>query len=69
MVYIHSGLFFFNKFSYDSSFNWQVAKLSLQTGFTSEYTRMIILENDHLQKVKESAGVKEVRIRSFDNFL
>ncbi|XP_012573394.1 uncharacterized protein [Cicer arietinum] len=38
----------------------KVAKLSLQTGFISEYTCMIILENDHLKKVKESPGAKEV---------
>ncbi|XP_027329903.1 inter-alpha-trypsin inhibitor heavy chain H3 isoform X2 [Abrus precatorius] len=37
----------------------KVAKMSLQTGFISEYTRMIILEDDHLKKVKESAGTKE----------
>ncbi|KAK7265454.1 hypothetical protein RJT34_33074 [Clitoria ternatea] len=36
----------------------KVAKLSLQTGFMSEYTSMVILENDHLKKVKESAGTK-----------
>ncbi|XP_061361590.1 uncharacterized protein LOC133305393 isoform X2 [Gastrolobium bilobum] len=36
----------------------KVAKLSLLTGFMSEYTRMIILEDD-LKKVKESAGTKE----------
>ncbi|XP_019463871.1 PREDICTED: uncharacterized protein LOC109362496 isoform X2 [Lupinus angustifolius] len=36
----------------------KVAKLSLQTGFMSEYTRMIILEDDHLKNVKESAGTK-----------
>lgn len=30
--------------------NWQVAKLSLQTGFMSEYTIMTILEDDHLKK-------------------
>jgi len=52
-----------NKFSYATSLNWQVAKLSLQTGFMSEYTRMIILETDHLKKVKESAGTKEVCIK------
>ncbi|CAI8610970.1 unnamed protein product [Vicia faba] len=38
----------------------QVAKLSLQTGFISEYTSMIMLENDHLKKTKESPGAKEV---------
>lgn len=37
---------------------WQVAKLSLQTGFTSEYTWMAMLENDDLKKVKESGGTK-----------
>ncbi|OIW18758.1 hypothetical protein TanjilG_13510 [Lupinus angustifolius] len=36
----------------------KVAKLSLQTGFLSEYTQMIILEDDHLKKVKESAETK-----------
>ncbi|CAI8610969.1 unnamed protein product [Vicia faba] len=38
----------------------KVAKLSLQTGFISEYTSMIMLENDHLKKTKESPGAKEV---------
>ncbi|KAK2412381.1 hypothetical protein QL285_047581 [Trifolium repens] len=38
----------------------KVAKLSLQTGFTSEYTCMIMLENDHLKKIKESPGAKDV---------
>ncbi|XP_020225945.1 von Willebrand factor A domain-containing protein DDB_G0292028 isoform X1 [Cajanus cajan] len=42
----------------------KVAKLSLQTGFMSEYTRMIILETDHLKKVKESAGTKEASKKS-----
>ncbi|KAJ1418804.1 putative inter alpha-trypsin inhibitor, heavy chain 4-like, partial [Sesbania bispinosa] len=42
----------------------KVAKLSLQSGFISEYTRMIILENDHLKKVKETAGAKEVSKKS-----
>ncbi|XP_057420076.1 uncharacterized protein LOC130714201 isoform X2 [Lotus japonicus] len=42
----------------------QVAKLSLQTGFMSEYTRMVVLENDHLKKAKESAGGKEVSKKS-----
>lgn len=46
--------------------NWQVAKLSLQTGFTSEYTRMTILENDQRKKVKESEGKKEVCIKRFE---
>ena len=41
-------------------FHWQVAKLSIQTGFLSEYTRMGLLEDDHLKKVKESAGAKQV---------
>lgn len=50
------------KFYYDTSFNWQVAKLSLQTGFISEYTSMIMLENDLLKKTKESPGAKEVSI-------
>ncbi|KAF1875648.1 hypothetical protein Lal_00006278 [Lupinus albus] len=36
----------------------KVAKLSLQTGFMSEYTRMILLEDDHVKNVKESAGTK-----------
>ncbi|MED6171012.1 hypothetical protein PIB30_036772 [Stylosanthes scabra] len=42
----------------------KVAKLSLQSGFLSEYTRMVILENDHLKKVKESAGKKEAPKKS-----
>ncbi|KAK7363316.1 hypothetical protein VNO77_05455 [Canavalia gladiata] len=42
----------------------KVAKLSLQTGFISEFTRMIILENDHLKKVKESAGTKVSKKRN-----
>lgn len=57
-------LLLLNKFSYASSLNLQVAKLSLQTGFISEYTRMVLLETDHLKKVKESAGTKEVCIPS-----
>ncbi|CAJ1940539.1 unnamed protein product [Sphenostylis stenocarpa] len=36
----------------------KVAKLSLQTGFMSEYTRMVLLETDKLKNVKESAGTK-----------
>ncbi|KHN07890.1 von Willebrand factor A domain-containing protein [Glycine soja] len=42
----------------------KVAKLSLQTGFTSEYTRMMIHETDHLKKVKESSGPKEASKKS-----
>lgn len=45
--------------------NWQVAKLSLQTGFTSEYTSMTILEIDLRKKAKESDG-KKVCIKSFE---
>lgn len=45
--------------SKDEKIEQQVAKLSLQTGFTSEYTRMTILENDQRKKVKESDGKKE----------
>ncbi|XP_057747759.1 uncharacterized protein LOC130966953 [Arachis stenosperma] len=41
----------------------KVAKLSLQTGFMSQYTRMVILESDHLKKVKES-GKKEASKKS-----
>ncbi|XP_058723184.1 uncharacterized protein LOC131594994 isoform X2 [Vicia villosa] len=36
----------------------KVAKLSLQTGFLSEYTRMGILEIDQLKKSKQSDGAK-----------
>ncbi|KAL2960622.1 hypothetical protein AAZX31_17G046900 [Glycine max] len=46
----------------------KVAKLSLQTGFMSEYTRMIILETDHLKKVKESAGTKEASKKSHPQY-
>jgi hypothetical protein len=28
-----------------------------------------MLENDHLKKIKESPGAKDVSIRSFDDFL
>ncbi|XP_027338364.1 von Willebrand factor A domain-containing protein DDB_G0286969-like [Abrus precatorius] len=44
----------------DEELEQKVAKLSLQTGFMSEYTRMTILENDHLKikKDKESDGKK-----------
>nr|KYP62199.1 Inter-alpha-trypsin inhibitor heavy chain H1 [Cajanus cajan] len=46
--------------SKDEKLEEQVAKLSLQTGFQSEYTRMTILENDErLKKAKESGGKKE----------
>ncbi|KAI9122983.1 hypothetical protein K1719_005872 [Acacia pycnantha] len=39
----------------------KVAKLSLETGFISEYTRMVLLENDELlKKVNQSGGAKEV---------
>ncbi|XP_028782772.1 inter alpha-trypsin inhibitor, heavy chain 4-like isoform X2 [Neltuma alba] len=39
----------------------KVAKLSLETGFMSEYTRMVLLENDELlKKVNQSDGAKEV---------
>lgn len=65
---MHSVVYLFDKFSYATSFNWQVAKLSLQTGFISEYTCMIILENDHLKKIKESPGEKTVCIKTFDIF-
>lgn len=46
--------------SEDKQLEQKVAKLSLQTGFISEYTCMIILENDHLKKIKESPGEKTV---------
>ncbi|KAL2327289.1 hypothetical protein Fmac_020716 [Flemingia macrophylla] len=47
-------------FSNDEKLEQQVAKLSLQTGFLSEYTRMTILENDErLKKAQESGGNKE----------
>ncbi|XP_047156528.1 uncharacterized protein LOC124846810 isoform X2 [Vigna umbellata] len=46
----------------------KVAKLSLQTGFISEYTRMVLLETDHLKKVKESAGTKEASKKSNGRF-
>lgn len=59
--------FYLKNFSYASSFNWQVAQLSLQTGFMSEYTRMIILEDDQLKKVKESSGTK-VCVKIFEFF-
>jgi hypothetical protein len=59
----------FVKFSYATSFNWQVAKLSLQTGFTSEYTCMIMLESDHLKKIKEPPGAKEVSNQKLLNML
>ncbi|KAK7291791.1 hypothetical protein RIF29_07215 [Crotalaria pallida] len=36
----------------------KVVKLSLQTGFLSEFTQMMVLEDDHLKKVRESAGTK-----------
>ncbi|RDX77017.1 Inter alpha-trypsin inhibitor, heavy chain 4, partial [Mucuna pruriens] len=44
--------------SKDENLEQKVAKLSLQTGFISEYTRMTILENDLLKKAKESDGKK-----------
>ncbi|RDX69847.1 Inter alpha-trypsin inhibitor, heavy chain 4 [Mucuna pruriens] len=48
----------------DKQLEQKVAKLSLQTGFMSEYTRMVILETDHLKKDKESAGTKEASKKS-----
>ena len=54
----YSADFEFSNWSHSHIFNWQVAKLSLQTGFTSEYTRMVLFEDDHLKKVKEKAGEK-----------
>ncbi|XP_061362509.1 uncharacterized protein LOC133306238 [Gastrolobium bilobum] len=46
----------------------KVAKLSLQTGFTSEYTRMTILENDPLMKAKIDKKVsKKIHPRNGDN--
>ncbi|KAJ1437118.1 von Willebrand factor, type A [Sesbania bispinosa] len=50
--------------SKDKQLEQKIAKLSLQTGFLSEYTRMTILENDQLKKVKESDGTKEVSKKS-----
>ncbi|TKY72884.1 Inter-alpha-trypsin inhibitor heavy chain H1 [Spatholobus suberectus] len=50
--------------SKDEKLEQKVAKLSLQTGFVSEYTCMAILENDHRKKVKESNGKKEVSKKS-----
>ncbi|KAJ1439938.1 von Willebrand factor, type A [Sesbania bispinosa] len=50
--------------SKDKQLEQKIAKLSLQTGFSSEYTRMTILENDQLKKVKESDGTKEVSKKS-----
>ncbi|KAK7304010.1 hypothetical protein RJT34_14991 [Clitoria ternatea] len=51
-------------FSKDEQLEQKVAKLSLQTGFTSEYTRMTILEIDHRLVAKESDGKKEVAKKS-----
>ncbi|KAK7354585.1 hypothetical protein VNO80_20050 [Phaseolus coccineus] len=50
--------------SKDERLEQQVAKLSLQTGFISEYTSMANLENDHRKNVKESDGKKEVSKKS-----
>ncbi|KAK7411845.1 hypothetical protein VNO78_03288 [Psophocarpus tetragonolobus] len=50
--------------SKDEKLEQKVAKLSLQTGFVSEYTRMANLENDQRKKVKESDGKKEVSKKS-----
>ncbi|KAK7328766.1 hypothetical protein VNO77_22885 [Canavalia gladiata] len=50
--------------SEDEQLERKVAKLSLQTGFLSEYTRMTILETDHLRKAKESEGKKEASKKS-----
>lgn len=47
-----------------SHLNCQVAKLSLQTGFISEYTLMANLENDLRKNAKESDRKKEVCIKS-----
>ncbi|KAG4990764.1 hypothetical protein JHK87_024221 [Glycine soja] len=44
--------------SKDEKLEQMVAKLSLQTGFTSEYTSMTILEIDLRKKAKESDGKK-----------
>ncbi|TKY54408.1 Inter alpha-trypsin inhibitor, heavy chain 4 [Spatholobus suberectus] len=46
----------------------KVTNLSLQTGFMSEYTRMIILETDHLKKVQESTGTKEASKKSHPQY-
>ncbi|KAK7364529.1 hypothetical protein VNO80_13266 [Phaseolus coccineus] len=49
--------------SKDERLEQQVAKLSLQTGFISEYRSMENLKNDHRKNVKESDG-KKICIKS-----
>ena len=45
----------------------KVAKLSLRTGFLSEYTRMAILENDLLKKAMQSDGTKVSKKKGADD--
>ncbi|KAI4335191.1 hypothetical protein L6164_013861 [Bauhinia variegata] len=52
--------------SQDKQIEQKVAKLSLKTGFISEYTRMTICEKDLLKKVKESGGAKEKKSNAQD---
>lgn len=40
----------------------QVAKMSIQTGVVSEYTRMALLENERGKKAMEAPGAHEVYI-------
>ncbi|KAJ7956002.1 inter-alpha-trypsin inhibitor heavy chain-related [Quillaja saponaria] len=47
----------------------KVAKLSLQTGFMSEYTRMAILEIDERKKVNETTGKKVEWSRSNSRYI
>ncbi|KAJ7979225.1 inter-alpha-trypsin inhibitor heavy chain-related [Quillaja saponaria] len=47
----------------------KVSKLSLQTGFMSEYTHMAILEIDEEKKDKKSTGVKEAQKKSNSHYV
>lgn len=56
----------YEQLSFPHHVNWQVAKLSLETGFMSEYIQMMLLETEQPVQVRESnGGAKEVCIKSF----
>uniref|UniRef100_A0A5B7AK45 Putative inter alpha-trypsin inhibitor, heavy chain 4 n=1 Tax=Davidia involucrata TaxID=16924 RepID=A0A5B7AK45_DAVIN len=49
-------------FSENKELEFKIAKMSIQSGVVSEYTRMVLLETQRGKKATESAGVQEVCI-------
>ncbi|KAF8388713.1 hypothetical protein HHK36_025393 [Tetracentron sinense] len=47
-------------FSESKQLEEKVAKMSIQTGVPSEYTRMVLLQTDRGKQASESAGIQEV---------